>query len=102
MPERDGLGELRADDTVVRRVAVEAIGVLDEVGTIQARRDDVEPFGTEALELLQQVGVDRELQDGPAARLPRQFGIDRLVGPGAKGARRVHAAQDVGVAEPGA
>ncbi len=69
-----------------------------EVG---ARRHDVHPGGTRALDPLEQIRIHAELQDRAALRVAGELGVADLVRPGAEAARRVHLAQEVDAAGPG-
>jgi hypothetical protein len=56
--------------------------------------------GREALNFLDEVGIQAKLQNGSCLRFPRQLGIDRLVGPIAEGARQLDPAQNVDTPDP--
>ncbi len=73
----------------VRRMAIRRTG-----------RHDVKALGTNALNVLEQIDVGRELQNRSATRLARELRIVGLVRPRAERACQVHAAQNVGVARP--
>ena len=96
--------QIGAHAAVVRRVVVHAVAVHLVVWRHLERRHDMEVLGRHALEPREQIRVERELQDGAAARLACELRVPRLVGPRAEAARHAvrerHAAQDVGIAHP--
>ena len=62
--------------------------------------DDVEPLGQSFLDSLEEIRVERQLEDRGAARFPRELRVVDLVGPRAENARRFDSAQNVGKPQP--
>src|SRR6266446_6883952 len=89
--------EPSTDETEVRRELLDA-KALD--GRYRIRGDDVEPLRQGALNPLKQIGVERELQHGSAARFLCKLRIDDLVRPRSERARALHSAEDVRPPEP--
>ena len=94
---RDGVDELPFHEPVVRRIVGDAIRVNRRR---DIRRDDVEVFGGQALKVCEDLRVDGQLQDGPAARVARELRVVDLVRPAAELARTLDPAKDVRGALP--
>ena len=91
--------EALADDAVVRGVFRDPEAF--EPAAVPAERQ-MHPLRRCSLHLPQQIRVEQQLQQRLAPGDPGELGVDHLVRPGAKCARRFHPQQEIGVAAPAA
>ena len=95
--ELDGRLQPAADQPEVRCEILHAEGLH---GRERIGRHHMEQLGDGSLRGPQELGVERELENCPAAGFLRELGVDDLVGPRAQSAWRLDATKYVGTAEP--
>ncbi|MYF78761.1 MAG: hypothetical protein F4180_02380 [Chloroflexi bacterium] len=84
----DGGLQPASDQPVVGGEVARSVGLRYESGP---GGHHVHELGQHALNVAHEIGVQGELQDGPALRLPRELGVYDFVRPVAKFAGNVHA-----------